>query len=178
MRDSFPIERRKLKMKYKIVLVVLVLLILQVNFSSVPVLANNFSEWKISDANSSFANFSIDNLNLDRPSRWSRFARVYNESVELIIGIGNEYSSIPNQLMDMVARHNGSIVGTVSIKGKIIAAIVDVSFDIMSSFVAEVSSAKLTRYVEPNLRFHICEIIPDDPYWDDQWGPQRSRPDL
>ena len=105
------------------------------------------------------------------------FACSDEDSMELVIGVNRAHLNIYNNLVNVLSRFGGKIVNTVSIKGEVIALVVDTPLDAVSSFVQEIQMSSLARYVEPNMKFQT-QFVPNDPYWSYQWGPQIIDADL
>jgi len=105
----------------------------------------------------------------ERPEEWRGFARVDDDLAELVIGVSENCYA---ELVDLIARFSGKLVGTISMGGKIKAVVADMPFHAVSSFVAKARGSHLSRYIEPNLKFQTC-LEPNDPNWTQQWGPKK-----
>jgi thermitase len=79
-------------------------------------------------------------------------------------------------LKEIAVRHKAQIVNTVSFGGIVKAAVVEISFEYVTSFVQEVKAMELASYVEPNMRVQV-QWVPNDPYWTYQWGPKKIMAD-
>lgn len=101
----------------------------------------------------------------------SDFACFDDDSAELVIGVNNANLEAYAKLVDEINSNRGKIVNTVSIEGKIIAVVADIPWNAISSFAEKVQKSGLARYVEPNMKFQ-AQFVPNDPYWNLQWGPQ------
>ena len=112
------------------------------------------------------------NWDFNRVNEWMELAKVHNDSLELIIGVSDSRPDRYDELKRVIIRNNGEIVDIVSIEEEIVAAVVDMPLMAVSSFIAEIQTAKLSKYVEPNLKFQV-DFVPNDPYWSYQWGPRR-----
>jgi len=104
------------------------------------------------------------------------FAYVDEDSMELVIGVNKGYPNAYNNLVNAVSGTGGKVVNTVSIKGEVIALVVDMPLIAISSFVKDVQTGSLARYVEPNMKFK-AQFVPNDPNWTLQWGPQKIEAD-
>ena len=108
------------------------------------------------------------NWNFERIKEWSNFACIKENSAELVIGLKEkEYP----KLNHLIALSGGKIVKTIS---EILAIVVDIPFDSIPNFVEKAKG--LARYIEPNLKFRV-ESVPNDPYWNYQWGPKKIKAD-
>ena len=111
-----------------------------------------------------------------RASEWRSFAKIDNDSTEIIIGINYAKPDSYEQLRQFIAENQGELVNTVSMNGKTIAAVADVPLAMMPTFSEKLRTSGLSRYVEPNLRFQ-ASFVPNDPSWPQQWGPARIEAD-
>ena len=111
----------------------------------------------------------------NRAGEWGNFARVNNDSMEMVIGISYAKPNGYEQLRQLIIE-NGELVNTVSMNGEVIAVVADVPVVTASTFAEEVRTSGLSRYVEPNLRFQ-ASFVPNDPYWPQQWGPAKIEAD-
>jgi len=101
---------------------------------------------------------------------WSNLLFVDNSSSELIIGINDEQLNSHNKLFRLVVESEGKIVDEISMGGKVVAFVIDMPSEKLSSFIADVESGRLSRFIEPNTRVRVA-FVPNDPYWSLQWGP-------
>jgi archaellum component FlaF (FlaF/FlaG flagellin family) len=106
------------------------------------------------------------------PKKWSEFAEVDDDSAELIIGTNRARANNYNELTNIIRENNGKIVDTISMDGTIEAVVADIPLTSTSSFVEEIDAVDISTYVEPNLKFEAT-FIPNDPYWNQQWGPSK-----
>jgi subtilisin family serine protease len=90
----------------------------------------------------------------------------------LIIGTNHARANNYNELTNIIRKNNGKIVDTISMDGKIEAVVADIPLTSTSSFVEEIDAVDISTYVEPNLKFEAT-FIPNDPYWNQQWGPSK-----
>lgn len=112
-----------------------------------------------------------DRLNFNRTNEWADFAKVDGDSAELVVGVNNGKPSSYTGVLDLVDENDGDLVDTVSMGDEIKAIITDIPLGAISSFVAGVQTANLSRYIEPNMKVQAC-FVPNDPYWSYQWGPR------
>jgi len=105
----------------------------------------------------------------DETTKWDDFVHVDNGSIQLIVGIDTRLDS-RSKLKEIVDKNDGRIVNNVLMEGVVKAIVVNLPSASTSSFVKEVQDSKLSRYMEPNLKFHI-QFVPNDPDWCLQWGP-------
>jgi len=115
-------------------------------------------------------------LDLYDVDEWRDHASGDEDSVELVIGINNAQPNGYAELETLTTRNGGEIVNTVSMGGKIEAAVADVPFAVVSDFLEEVQVAGLSTYSEPNLKFQAA-FAPNDPFWALQWGPAQIEAD-
>ena len=106
----------------------------------------------------------------NKASEWAEFAKVDDNSAELIVGISHTRTNNYNELKNIIRTNEGKIVNTVSMGGKIEAVVADIPLTSISSFMTEMNAADLSAYIEPNFKFKV-DFIPNDPYWNQQWGP-------
>ena len=109
-------------------------------------------------------------LDFGNEAKWGDFAYVDDDSAELVIGLDGMRPNSHSELVDLIMSNGGELVNTVSSDGEIKAVVADIPHGVMSTFVSEVEIAKLSRYIEPNMRFEI-DFVPNDPDWLKQWGP-------
>lgn len=103
------------------------------------------------------------------------FAYVDSDPNERLIGINVIEPSSCDKLMDVIIKNGGEIVNTVSMGGETKAIVVNMP-PMRSSFVAEMETPHLSRYVESNFRFQ-AQFVPNDSYWSEQWGPAKIEAD-
>jgi len=114
--------------------------------------------------------------NFGRVAEWADFACVDDDSAELVVGVNNTRLENYAELVNVATEKGGTIVNKVSMGGKCEAVVVDLPFDVISSFVAEAQKVNLARYVEPNMKFQ-ANLVPNDPNWTIQWGPKKIEAD-
>jgi len=117
------------------------------------------------------------NWNFNEPKKWSEFAEVDDDSAELIIGINHGHANNYNELTNITRKNSGKIVDTISMDGKIEAVVADIPLTSTSSFTKEINAVDISTYIEPNFKFK-ANFIPNDPYWNQQWGPSKIGTDL
>jgi thermitase len=120
----------------------------------------------------------IDTLkwNFSSPMEWSDFAYVNKDSAELVIGVNSTWQSNHDELAGYLLENGGRLVDTVSMGNETRALTADIPFSSVHSFVLEVETANMARYVEPNIRYKAYSV-PNDPEWFLQWGPQKMAAD-
>jgi hypothetical protein len=117
------------------------------------------------------------NWNFNEPKKWSEFAEVDDDSAELVIGINHTHANNHNELTNIIRKNNGKIVDTISMDGKIEAVVADIPLTSTFSFTKEINAVDISTYIEPNLKFK-ANFVPNDPYWNQQWGPSKIGADL
>jgi thermitase len=117
-----------------------------------------------------------DKGNLNGINERSEFNGDDRCSTQLVIGISNGKSDAYTRLMGIIAKHGCEVVNTVSIAGEIIAVVVNVSSAEAPSLTREMSADGLSSYIEHRMKFQ-SQIVPNDPYWSLQWGPQKIEAD-
>ncbi len=94
--------------------------------------------------------------------------------MDIIIGVGNETCSYSN-LTEIVGKNGGIITDTLSMDSTQ-AVIVNVRATAALGLAEQVTNSGFSRYVELDGESHV-DSIPDDPYWDIQWGPKAIQAD-
>jgi thermitase len=117
-----------------------------------------------------------DQWNFNSTSEWSSYAYTNGTNTRLIVGLDGEKPADFLELQKTATRHQARIVNTISIKGKVIAAVVELSLASVASFVRDIRCMGLASYVEPNMKVQV-QLVPNDPYWSLQWGPQKIEAD-
>jgi len=130
---------------------------------------------KLREENSSYPP-SKDKCNLNETNYWKDFAYIDGNKTRLVVRLKNSKATTYADLESLVIKKGGEIVNTVSMNGEIIAVVIEIPLNAMSSFETDVRTAGLASYVEPNMKFQI-NLVPDDPYWSWQWGPQKIEAD-
>jgi thermitase len=113
-----------------------------------------------------------DRWNFNSTTEWSSYAYVNGTNTRLIVGLDVEKPASFLELQKMANSHQARIVSTISIKGRIIAIVVELSLASVASFVRDIRNIGLASYVEPNMKVQV-QLVPNDPYWSLQWGPQK-----
>lgn len=96
------------------------------------------------------------------------------KQVEIIVGVDRNLQK--QREIASYATKNGGFVATTLSLGSKGAVVVSVPTTAVSSFVNNVRESGLSRYVEVNGEYHVYSM-PNDPYWDRQWGTQRISAD-
>ena len=117
-----------------------------------------------------------DKWNFNYTNEWSEFVYVDGNRTRLIVGVNGEGSASLSKLEEVAEKYQAEIVNIISIKGEIIAVVVELPLAFVAAFVDEVRMMKLASYVEPNMKIQI-RFVPNDPYWSLQWGPQKIEAD-
>jgi len=112
------------------------------------------------------------NWDFNKANEWADFAKVDDNSAELIVGVSHTRTNSYDELKNIIRTNKGTIVNTVSMGSKREAVIVDIPLTSISSFVTEINAADISAYIEPNFKYKIS-FIPNDPYWNLQWGPTK-----
>jgi len=109
-------------------------------------------------------------------NEWGVLSDVEGNKTRLIVGIDNEKPGSFAEIKALVVRHRATIVSTVSIRGAPIAVVVELSITSVSDFIEDLRTNELASYVEPNMKVQ-AQLVPNDPYWSLQWGPQKIEAD-
>jgi len=128
-------------------------------------------------ANPNMFNFDsyAKDLSSHKTEEWRSFAYIDDDSAELVIGLNAAQSGYAG-VSDLIVESGGEVVNTVSTRDETVAVVVDVPLNVVSYFAAQLQASNLVRYVEPNMKFE-AQFVPDDPYWNWQWGPQKIEAD-
>jgi len=125
--------------------------------------------------------FSIDSFVRDLSSGkvdgWSDFAYFDENSAEFVIGVNPSHSDSYAKVNELILQKGGRLADTVSIEGQIVALVADIPIYSMSTFVSQLQASGAARYVEPNMKYQT-QLVPNDPYWNRQWGPQKIEADF
>ena len=119
---------------------------------------------------------SGDKWDFNSTSEWSKFAYIDGNKTRLIVGVDSEEPTSFLELEKIAAKHQAEIVNTVSIGGQVRAAVVELLLASVTAFVEEVHTVGLASYVEPDMKVQ-AQFVPNDPYWNLQWGPQKIEAD-
>jgi len=123
----------------------------------------------------SFNSF-VKDLSSHKTDKWSSLTVLDSDSAEFVMGLNYAQLEGYTKATDLIIQSGGKVVSTVRMKGENIALVADVPLNSVSSFVTRVQSSGFVRYVEPNFKFQT-DFVPNDPYWDLQWGPQKIEAD-
>jgi thermitase len=119
---------------------------------------------------------SRDTCDFSNVSEWVGLAYLSGNKTRLIVGIENSYPSSIVQLESVASKHEAKVVSSVSFGGTIRALVVELPLESVSAFTEDVRKVGFASYVEPNLKVQT-QFAPNDPYWSQQWGPQRIEAD-
>lgn len=107
-----------------------------------------------------------------REGKWGDFAYVDGDSAEVVIGLNPMLPNGYSEVVNLITSNGGAFVNAVSIDGEVAAVVADMPHEAMPIFISEVQTARLSRYIEPNVRFEV-DLVPNDPDWVKQWGPTK-----
>ena len=96
-------------------------------------------------------------------------------STEVVVGLSDTWGAY-GKVEKLALTENGKMVNKVLMGGKVEAVVIDVPQDSVASFVTEVRENGLGRYVELSVKYQAF-MVPNDPYWSLQWGPQKIQAD-
>jgi thermitase len=114
--------------------------------------------------------------NFQDPSAWSSFSYMNGNNTRIIVGVDGAKPSDLRELETIAAENRAKIVNTVTIGGKAQAAVVELPLTLVASFSERIRALNLASYMEPDMNF-TATLIPNDPYWSLQWGPQKIQAD-
>jgi subtilisin family serine protease/nitrous oxidase accessory protein NosD len=97
-------------------------------------------------------------------------------TIELIVGINDKAPNSYAGVKALIEERGGKIIDKVSVKGKIIASVVNVAWQNVHLFKSDIEASGFSTYIEPNYKFKVWSV-PNDPYWQDQWGPKKMQAD-
>lgn len=100
-------------------------------------------------------------------------AKADPDSLSLVVGI--ETTQLDN-VLEIVSGVNATTLNKIAMGNKT-AVVVDIPFEKVVSFMSELNRSISYRYVEPVVEYEAL-FTPNDPYWDDQWGPQKIQADF
>jgi len=109
-----------------------------------------------------------------RTNKWSNLTLEEGNKTRLIVGVHDTQDL--SKLQETATKHQATIINTVSIRGKEIAAVVQIPFTLATAFVETIRVTGLMSYVEPDMKV-AAQFTPNDPYWNLQWGPQKIEAD-
>jgi thermitase len=110
-------------------------------------------------------------------SSYGDFVSKDNDTMELVIGVNLALPNAYNNIVNKVSAVRGKVVNTVSARGEVFAIVADVPLNSAYPLIKDVQTNKLAQYIEPNRKFQ-AQLVPNDPYWSFQWGPQKIQADL
>ncbi len=143
---------------------------------------NGFLDKSASEQDKILGNVSQNSLcsddiwHFNDTSEWSNIAYIDGNKTRLVIGVKGEKSENLPELEKIAAKHQAKIVNTVSMRGKVRAVVVELLLESVTAFVNEAHIAGLASYIEPNMKVQ-AQFIPNDPYWNNQWGPKKVEAD-
>jgi thermitase len=117
------------------------------------------------------------NGNCEKTYEWSDFVNADDDSVELVLGINNVDFGTRKQIENIGKKYDGIIVNEIWMGNDLQAVVMNLPLASASLFVEEMQNSGLIRYVEPNIKFQ-SHFVPNDPYWNLQWGPRKIAADL
>jgi thermitase len=110
-------------------------------------------------------------------SSYGDFVSKDNDTMELVIGVNLALPNAYNNIVNKISNVRGKVVNTVSTRGEVFAIVADVPLNSAYPLIKDVQTNKLAQYIEPNRKFQ-AQLVPNDPYWSFQWGPQKIQADL
>ena len=131
---------------------------------------------KTSQSSSQTSRNSEDKWNFNDTSEWAKFAYLDGNRTRLIVGAVDDNPASLAELEKIAAKHHAEIVSNVSIGGQVRAVVVELSLASATAFVEDIRTLDLASYVEPNMKVQ-AQLVPNDPYWSLQWGPQKIEAD-
>lgn len=135
------------RMIYKLILVIIIFFLLTTNLSGI-------------NANTVFEESSSSNNQII-----DRFVKG-----EVIVGFKERYVvAKSNSINSLIESYGGKSI--LSKMEKINAVLVEVKEGEEQDFIDRISSDINVKYAELNGYMYACEIVPNDPLWDRQWGP-------
>jgi thermitase len=100
------------------------------------------------------------------------FLNINGNKTRVAVGIGIDEQAKISDVKKIAAQFKADLVDTVKIKDKIDALTFELPLAAVTQFMEEVRQAKLATYVEPTVKLQ-AQFVPNDPYWIQQWGPQK-----
>jgi thermitase len=123
-------------------------------------------------SSSSHSSSITNKLSFNDTSKWKNFAYVKDDKTRLIVGINNSKPANIVELEKIAEKHGAKIVNTFSIRGTLRAVVVELQLSSVATFSEDIREVGLASYVEPNMKVQAY-LVPNDPYWNLQWGPQK-----
>lgn len=159
-----------------IILALILINILTLAFNATPIIAETGpAEFQMKE-NSKPLFFDEGKWNFDRIDEWVEFAKVDDDSVELVIGVNYAKPSSYTEIRRLITENGGKLVNTISMGGKIRAVVADIPLSVARYFARTVQTSKLSSYIEPNIKYQTF-FVPNDPSWPKQWGPRKIEAD-
>jgi len=93
---------------------------------------------------------------------------------QLVIHVNYKLPDAYVRLMDTISKYGGEVINTVSVKGLVIAVIVEIPYVNARLLARDVSINGLSAYIEHRVKFQ-AQVIPNDPYWNLQWDLRKLR---
>ena len=113
----------------------------------------------------------LKNWDFENVSEWSKYVCISDDSIELVLGLDNPNRNTMGKLETAIEEFHGKIINHIWMRGVLHSVVVNLSLQFASSFVKEIQDFGIAKYVEPNAKYQI-DSVPNDPYWELQWGPQ------
>jgi thermitase len=107
---------------------------------------------------------------------WSEFAKLDEDSVEMVIGVDVARLNSLGELSALVSQNHGTTVNTLTFGGRQRAVVVRVPRSSAALLADKMKSSGFSTYVEPNIKFQ-ASLTPNDPNWTLQWGPKKIEAD-
>jgi hypothetical protein len=98
-----------------------------------------------------------------------------SSSNEFIIGVSEAWQSY-GKVEQLALERNVKIINKVLMGNKIEAVVVSIPQNSVASFMRDIKDIGLGTYVEPRGTYQAF-MIPNDPYWNQQWGPAKIKAD-
>jgi len=90
------------------------------------------------------------------------------DRMEFIVGVENRLG-VYGEIENLIQKYDGQIINTISTADKLLGVVVSLpSGPVLASCIAEIKSAELSRYVEPNEKIKMVQYEPNDPEWRNQ----------
>jgi thermitase len=117
-----------------------------------------------------------DKWNFNDTNEWRNITYVNGDKTRLILGVDAEKPASLVELEKTAAKHEARVVDTVSMGGHVRALVIEISLESVTAFAEDVRSMGVASYMEPNMKVQ-AQLVPNDPYWSVQWGPQKIEAD-
>jgi thermitase len=109
--------------------------------------------------------------------QYGNFTLFEGNTTRLVVGMAEGKSSGTARLENIASNHHARIVNTVKMKGTLKAVVVELPLRSATSFIEDLRASDIASYVEPNMKVQV-QAVPNDPYWNLQWGPQKIGADF